>query len=107
MGGGGGGVVGGVGVVCGDGVDRGVRGVDCGVVCGVVCGFVVYGGVCLGTVSDVSKRTRISLLVWCEGASLGLWWKGVRGLIVMEVEGRTLSKRHQGDQDVDAKGNGY
>ncbi|GKD62870.1 hypothetical protein Tco_1304978 [Tanacetum coccineum] len=42
MGGGGGGVVGGVGVVCGDGVDRGVRGVDCG----VVCGFVVYGGVC-------------------------------------------------------------
>ncbi|GJQ92899.1 hypothetical protein Tco_0004038 [Tanacetum coccineum] len=30
--GGGGGVVGGVGVVCGDGVDRGVGGVDCGVV---------------------------------------------------------------------------
>nr|GEW20724.1 hypothetical protein [Tanacetum cinerariifolium] len=36
-GGGGGGVV---GVVCGDGVDRGVRGVDCGFVCGVVCGGV-------------------------------------------------------------------
>ncbi|GKE97348.1 hypothetical protein Tco_0020699, partial [Tanacetum coccineum] len=32
--GGGGGVVGGVCVVCGDGVDRGVGGVDCGVVCG-------------------------------------------------------------------------
>ncbi|GJW05706.1 hypothetical protein Tco_1568129 [Tanacetum coccineum] len=38
-------VVGGVGVVCGDGVDRGVGGVDCGVVCGFVCG-VVCGGVC-------------------------------------------------------------
>ncbi|GJZ93492.1 hypothetical protein Tco_0665557 [Tanacetum coccineum] len=35
-GGGGYGVVGGVGVVCGDGVDRGVGGVDCGVVCGFV-----------------------------------------------------------------------
>ncbi|GKG24605.1 hypothetical protein Tco_0395233, partial [Tanacetum coccineum] len=33
-GGGGGRVVGGVVVVCGDGVDRGVGGVDCGVVCG-------------------------------------------------------------------------
>ncbi|GKF86933.1 hypothetical protein Tco_0254760 [Tanacetum coccineum] len=32
-GGGGGGVVDGVCVVCGDGVDRGVGGVDCGVVC--------------------------------------------------------------------------
>ncbi|GKC24190.1 hypothetical protein Tco_1026340 [Tanacetum coccineum] len=42
--GGGGGVVGGVGVVCGDGVDSGVGGVDCGVVCGFVCG-VVCGGV--------------------------------------------------------------
>ncbi|GKB85483.1 hypothetical protein Tco_0957755, partial [Tanacetum coccineum] len=39
-GGGGGGVVGGVGVVCGDGVDRGVGGVDCGVVFGFVCGVV-------------------------------------------------------------------
>ncbi|GKE29666.1 hypothetical protein Tco_1445050, partial [Tanacetum coccineum] len=38
VGGGGGGVVGGVGVVCGDGVDRGVGGVDYGVVCGVICG---------------------------------------------------------------------
>nr|GEW20080.1 hypothetical protein [Tanacetum cinerariifolium] len=37
VGGGGGGVVGGVGVVCGNGVDRGVGGVDYGVVCGVVC----------------------------------------------------------------------
>ncbi|GJZ75479.1 hypothetical protein Tco_0639944 [Tanacetum coccineum] len=32
VGGGGGGVVGDVGVVCGDGVDKGVGGVDCGVV---------------------------------------------------------------------------
>ncbi|GKC48534.1 hypothetical protein Tco_1071279, partial [Tanacetum coccineum] len=50
VGGGGGGVVGGVGVVYGDGVDRGVGGVDCGVVCGFVCGvvygFVICGGVC-------------------------------------------------------------
>ncbi|GKD95232.1 hypothetical protein Tco_1375069 [Tanacetum coccineum] len=38
--GGGGGVVGGVGVVCGDGVDRGVGGVDCRVVCAFVCGVV-------------------------------------------------------------------
>ncbi|GJU15140.1 hypothetical protein Tco_1143106 [Tanacetum coccineum] len=49
-GGGGSGVVGSVGVVCSDGVDRGVGGVDCGVVCGficgVVCGFVIYAGVC-------------------------------------------------------------
>ncbi|GJT14470.1 kinase-like domain, phloem protein 2-like protein [Tanacetum coccineum] len=44
VGGGGGGVVGGVGVVCGDGVDRGVGGVDCGVVCGFVCGVVCGQG---------------------------------------------------------------
>ncbi|GKF30921.1 hypothetical protein Tco_0100719 [Tanacetum coccineum] len=37
-GGGVGGVVCGVSVVCGDGVDRGVGGVDCRVVCGFVCG---------------------------------------------------------------------
>ncbi|GJY68442.1 hypothetical protein Tco_0471424 [Tanacetum coccineum] len=37
-GGGGGVVVGGVGVVCSDGVGRGVGGVDGGVVCEVVCG---------------------------------------------------------------------
>nr|GFD20290.1 hypothetical protein [Tanacetum cinerariifolium] len=41
----GGGVVGGVGVVCGDGVDSGVRGVDCRVVCGFLYG-VVCDGVC-------------------------------------------------------------
>nr|GFB35793.1 hypothetical protein [Tanacetum cinerariifolium] len=41
----GGEVVGGVGVVCSDGVDSGVGGVDCGVVCGFVCG-VVCGSVC-------------------------------------------------------------
>ncbi|GKD73804.1 hypothetical protein Tco_1332086, partial [Tanacetum coccineum] len=45
VGGGGGGVVGGVGVVCGGGVDRGVGGVDCRVVCGFVCG-VICGSVC-------------------------------------------------------------
>nr|GEW91682.1 hypothetical protein [Tanacetum cinerariifolium] len=45
VGGGGGGVVGGVGIICGDGVDSGVRGVDCGVVCGFVC-EVICGGVC-------------------------------------------------------------
>nr|GFD41071.1 hypothetical protein [Tanacetum cinerariifolium] len=39
-GGGGAGVVSGVGVVCGDGVDSGVGGVDCGVVHGLVCGGV-------------------------------------------------------------------
>ncbi|GKC90329.1 hypothetical protein Tco_1150978 [Tanacetum coccineum] len=38
--GGGGGVVGGVGIVCDDGVDRGVGGVDCEVFCGFVCGVV-------------------------------------------------------------------
>nr|GEW98920.1 hypothetical protein [Tanacetum cinerariifolium] len=43
-GGGGGGVVGSISVVCGDVVDRGVGGVDCGVVCGFVCGVVCGGG---------------------------------------------------------------
>ncbi|GJU70025.1 hypothetical protein Tco_1256284 [Tanacetum coccineum] len=46
-GGSGGGVVGGVGVVCGDSVDRGVGGVDYGVVCGYVCG-IIYGVICGG-----------------------------------------------------------
>nr|GEW79022.1 hypothetical protein [Tanacetum cinerariifolium] len=39
-GGGGAGVVSGVRVVCGDGVDSGVGGVDCGVIYGLVCGGV-------------------------------------------------------------------
>ncbi|GKD04246.1 hypothetical protein Tco_1179220 [Tanacetum coccineum] len=43
--GGGGRVIGGVGVVCDDGVDSRVGGVVCRVVCGFVCG-VVCSGVC-------------------------------------------------------------
>nr|GFC56706.1 hypothetical protein [Tanacetum cinerariifolium] len=41
VGGGGGGVVSGVSVVCGDGVDRGVVGVDYGVVCDFFMGLFV------------------------------------------------------------------
>ncbi|GKE96363.1 hypothetical protein Tco_1581218, partial [Tanacetum coccineum] len=40
-GGGGGGVVGGVGVVYGDGVDRGAGGVDCGVVKAPISAMIV------------------------------------------------------------------
>ncbi|GJZ31494.1 hypothetical protein Tco_0576541 [Tanacetum coccineum] len=104
-GGSGGGVVGGVGVVYGDGVDRGVGGVDCEVVCGFVCGVV---------------KTPISAMIvrvpekdrWCGTREKFVRWKGVR------VEGKILRQqghvmtvcelqRHQGGQDVDAKGNGY
>ncbi|GJU46260.1 reverse transcriptase domain, reverse transcriptase zinc-binding domain protein [Tanacetum coccineum] len=64
--GGGGGVVGGVDVVCGDGVDRRVGGVDCGVVCGFVCG-VVCGVVCGGhgiDIRDDCKDTQERKMVW-------------------------------------------
>ncbi|GJX72478.1 hypothetical protein Tco_0309649 [Tanacetum coccineum] len=58
-GGGGGRVIGGVGVVCGNDVDSGVGGVVCGVVCGFVCG-VVCGVVCgQGTdIRDDCKGTQ-------------------------------------------------
>ncbi|GJT53531.1 hypothetical protein Tco_0988585 [Tanacetum coccineum] len=56
--GGGGGVVGGVGVVCGDGVDRGVGGVDCGVVCGFVCEVVCGFGVCFWCLLRRSRRSQ-------------------------------------------------
>nr|GEZ96904.1 hypothetical protein [Tanacetum cinerariifolium] len=48
----GGGVVGGVGVVCVDGVDSGVGGVDRRVVCGFVCGGQGIG------IRDDCKGTR-------------------------------------------------
>ncbi|GJW24075.1 hypothetical protein Tco_0037886 [Tanacetum coccineum] len=63
VGGGGGGVVGGVGVVCGDGVDRGVGGVDCGVVKAPVSTMIV----------SVPKKDR-----WCDARGKFVWWKGVR-----------------------------
>ncbi|GKB75945.1 hypothetical protein Tco_0942840 [Tanacetum coccineum] len=125
-GGGGGGVVGGVGIVYGDGVDRGVGGVDCGVVCGFVCGVVCgwsHGAErkdnfvkCNMTRNDdfvgVQVKAPVSTMIvsvpekdrWCGARGKFVWWKGVR------VEGRILMfelQRHQGDQDVDAKGNGY
>ncbi|GJX97568.1 hypothetical protein Tco_0353366 [Tanacetum coccineum] len=100
---------GGGGGVCGDGVDRGVGGVGCGVVygfvCGVICGFVVKAPVSTMIVS-VPEKDR-----WCGARGKFVWWKGVRvtkaseranvGVRVFELQ------RHQGDQDVDAKGIGY
>ncbi|GKD57227.1 hypothetical protein Tco_1290614 [Tanacetum coccineum] len=108
VGGGGGGVVGGVGVVCDDGVGRGVGGVDCGVVYGfvygVVCG-VIYGGgfswshgaegkdsfvKCDMTRNDdfvgVQVKAPISTMIvrvpekdrWCGTRGTFVRWKGVR-----------------------------
>ncbi|GJR21244.1 hypothetical protein Tco_0969771 [Tanacetum coccineum] len=83
VGGGGGGVVGGVGVVCGDGVDRGVGGVDCQA---SISGMIIKG-----------TRDTIDGVVW-RGSFV--WWKGVRVGGVRIFESR-------GDQGVDAKGNDY
>ncbi|GJT94343.1 hypothetical protein Tco_1083188 [Tanacetum coccineum] len=87
-GGGGGWVIGGVAVVCGDGVDSGVRGVVCGVVyrfvCGVVCGVVGGQG------TDIS-----TMIVSVPENDRGC---GTRGKV-------TLQKLHRrGDQDLDTKG---
>ncbi|GKA49211.1 hypothetical protein Tco_0742169, partial [Tanacetum coccineum] len=62
-GGGGGGVVCDVGVVCGDGVDRGVGGVDCGVVKAPIFSMIVR-------VPDKDK--------WCGTRGKFVRWKGVR-----------------------------
>ncbi|GKC91794.1 hypothetical protein Tco_1152443, partial [Tanacetum coccineum] len=62
-GGGDGGVVGGVGVICGDGVDRGVGSVDCGVVKAPVSTMIV----------SVPEKDR-----WCGARGKFVWWKGVR-----------------------------
>nr|GEV02602.1 ribonuclease H-like domain-containing protein [Tanacetum cinerariifolium] len=64
-------VVGGVVVVCGDGVDSGVEGVDCGV-CGFVCGGV-KAPVSLMIVR-VPEKDR-----WCGTRVKFVRWKGVRG----------------------------
>nr|GEV12812.1 putative ribonuclease H-like domain-containing protein [Tanacetum cinerariifolium] len=93
-GGGDGGLIGGVGVVCGDGVDSGVGDVVCGVVCGVV-----DGGQCID-IHDDCKRTDKDR--WCGTRGKFVRWKGVR---ITNASKR--AKRHQGDQDVDAKGNDY
>ncbi|GJW14124.1 DNA-binding WRKY transcription factor [Tanacetum coccineum] len=70
VGGGGGGVVGGVGVVCGDSVYRGVGGVDCGAVCGFVKTPIS------AMIVRVPEKDR-----WC----------GTRGVsLLMEVEERIL-----------------
>ncbi|GKA67573.1 hypothetical protein Tco_0767490 [Tanacetum coccineum] len=61
--GGGGGVVVGVGVVYGDGVDRGVGGVDCGVVKAPVSMMIV----------SVPEKD-----IWCGARGKFVWWKGVR-----------------------------
>ncbi|GJW00825.1 hypothetical protein Tco_1556076 [Tanacetum coccineum] len=107
---GGGGMIGGVGVVCGDGVDSGVRGVVCGVVCGVVkapistmivnvpekdrwCGMrgrdVIVDG---GGGDDIKHDTSVECFYYKTQGHV---------TIVFELQ------HHQGDQDVDAKGNGY
>ncbi|GJT27580.1 hypothetical protein Tco_0907855 [Tanacetum coccineum] len=56
-------VVGGVGVVCGDGVDRGVGGVDCGVVKAPVSTMIV----------SIPEKDR-----WYGARGKFVWWKGVR-----------------------------
>nr|GEV33380.1 hypothetical protein [Tanacetum cinerariifolium] len=115
--GGGGEVIGGVGVVCGDGVDSGVGGVVCGVVYGVKapistmivsvtetdrwCGtrgkFVRWKGV---RVTKASKRANVGV----RGTTqlLSVYYKK-QGHVTIVVE----LQRHQGDQDVDAKRNSY
>ncbi|GJS25840.1 hypothetical protein Tco_0486460 [Tanacetum coccineum] len=62
-GGGGGGVVGDVCVVCGDGVDRGVGGVDCGVVKAPISAMIIR----------VPEKDR-----WCGTRGKFVRWKGVR-----------------------------
>ncbi|GKD31031.1 hypothetical protein Tco_1241809, partial [Tanacetum coccineum] len=124
-GGGGGGVIGGVGVVCGDDVDSGVRGVVCGVVCGFVCGVVcgvVCGGVCLGEEGVVKElismmivsvpkkdRWRVRDVIIDGGrgedikhdTSVEWFYYKIQGHVTIVFE----LQRHQGDQDVDDKGN--
>ncbi|GJU81979.1 hypothetical protein Tco_1284344 [Tanacetum coccineum] len=79
-GGGGGGVVdGGVGVVCGDGVGRGVGGVDCGVVKAPISAMIVR----------VPEKDR-----WCGTRGKFVRWKGVRGeeRVMREKEGEDYGK---------------
>ncbi|GKC65869.1 hypothetical protein Tco_1098467 [Tanacetum coccineum] len=61
--GGGGGVVSGVCVVCGDGVDRGVGDVDCGVVKAPISAMIIR----------VPEKDR-----WCGTRGKFVRWKGVR-----------------------------
>ncbi|GJR37022.1 hypothetical protein Tco_1212706 [Tanacetum coccineum] len=75
VGGSGGGVVGGIDVVCGDGVERGVGGVDCGVVCGYVCGIVC--GVVKAPISAMIVRVPEKDR-WCGTRGKFVRWKGVR-----------------------------
>ncbi|GJV75235.1 hypothetical protein Tco_1506819 [Tanacetum coccineum] len=117
-GGGVGGVVGGVGVVCGDGVDRGVGGVDCGVVYGIVCG-VVKAPISAMNVR-VPEKDR-----WCGTRSKfmrdvivdGGGWEDIEHdtsfecFVYYKTQGHVMTgfelHYHRGDQDVDAKGNDY
>ncbi|GJY42145.1 hypothetical protein Tco_0429415 [Tanacetum coccineum] len=71
--GGGGGVVGGVGVVCGDGVDRGVGGVDCEIIYGFVCGVVCEVKAPISAmIVRVPEKDR-----WCGTRGKFVRWKGV------------------------------
>ncbi|GKE17841.1 hypothetical protein Tco_1425418, partial [Tanacetum coccineum] len=70
--------IGGVAVVCGNGVDSGVRGVVCGVVyrfvCGVVCGVVGGQGTDISTmIVSVPENDR-----GCGTRGKYVRWKGVR-----------------------------
>ncbi|GJR51792.1 hypothetical protein Tco_1402313 [Tanacetum coccineum] len=67
VGGGGGGVIGSVGVVCGDGVDNGVGEVVCGVLCGVVKAPIST------MIVSVPEKDR-----WCGTRGKFVRWKGVR-----------------------------
>ncbi|GJY80519.1 hypothetical protein Tco_0493270 [Tanacetum coccineum] len=89
-GGGSGGVVGGVGVVCGDGVDRGVGGVDCG-----------FGG--LVGVIELKGKT-VSSNVTCREMIVGVQ---VMPLISAMIVRCGNLQRHQGGPDVDGQRNGY
>ncbi|GKB06649.1 hypothetical protein Tco_0834882 [Tanacetum coccineum] len=81
-----GGVVGGVGVVCGDGVDREIRGVDCGVVCGfaygVVCGVV--NAPISAMIVKVPGKDR-----WCGTRGKFVQWKSVNDDLLIRFKIKT------------------
>ncbi|GKA02353.1 hypothetical protein Tco_0675018 [Tanacetum coccineum] len=108
-GGGGGGVVGSVGVVCGDGDDRGVGGVDCGFVCGFVCGVICgrfsWSHEAEGKDSFVKcnmTRNDDFVFVYCPTASISASYKGYRESIdvVVVVRGQVF----EGGKGVGYKG---
>ncbi|GJZ25249.1 RNA-directed DNA polymerase, eukaryota [Tanacetum coccineum] len=99
VGGGGGGVTGGIGVVCGDGVDSEVKAPVSRMIisvpekdrwCGARGKFVRWKGI---------RVTKAS-----ERANVGVRGEDVHRSECITVKGDVTIERHQGDQDVDCKG---